>query len=265
MKTGSLRLSFRVCLVLLCSPLFGVAQNGTNRAAPNLWASATPPSHVRPDVSVLTPEMRGDIYMARKMYRDAIDTYRRAVPSPNIDNKIGIAFHSMSQFSLAKTYYERAIKLDHSFPEAINNLGTLFYAEQSYGKAIKYFKQSLKYSGPVASVYANLGAAYFGRHDYKKASTYYEEALKLDPNVLEHYSGFGTRIQDTVADLALFHLYLAETYAKAGSNERALRYLRKALEEGIKNRKELAEIPAFSTLKTRPEFRELLAENPRPL
>ena len=253
------------CLVFLCSPLFGAAQNGTDRAAPNLWASVSPPSRIRPDTPTITPEMRGDVYMARKMYRDAIDMYRQSAPSPIIENKIGIAFHSMSQFSLAKAYYERAVKLDRNFPEAINNLGTLYYAERSYGKAIKYFKRSLKCSGPVASVYANLGAAYFGRHDYKKASAYYEEALKLDPDVLEHHNGFGTRVQDTVTDRALFHLYLAETYAKAGSNERALGYLRKALEEGLKNRKELAEIPAFSMLKTKPEFQELLAENPRPL
>lgn len=210
--------------------------------------------------------MRGDIYMARKMYREAIDVYRQAPRTPVIDNKIGIAFHEMAQLSLAKKYYEQAIKGDPHFAEAINNIGSVYYSERSYGKAISYFKRSLKCSGPMAAVYANLGSAYFGRHDYKKSSVYYEEALKLDPDVLEHHNGFGTRMQNlTDTDLALFHLYLAKTYAKAGSNERALGYLRKALEEGLRNRKKLAEVPEFSVLKAKPEFQELLAENPKPL
>ena len=128
------------------------------------------------------------------------------------------------------------------------------------------FKGSLKVSGPIASVYANLGAAYFGRHDYKNSSASYEEALRLDPEVLERHSGFGTRIQDrTVTDVALFHLYLAKFYANEGSDDRALLYLRKSLEEGLKNRKNLAEMPEFSSLRKKPEFLDLLAQNPKPL
>jgi tetratricopeptide (TPR) repeat protein len=210
--------------------------------------------------------MRGDIYMARKMYRDAIDVYRQSGTSAHLENKIGIAFQQMSELGLAKNHYEQAIKMDHGLAEAINNLGTVYYTSQSYRKAIKYFRRSLKCSGPVASVYANLGAAYFASKDYREASLYFDQALKLDPNVLEAHSGFGTRVQDrAVGEVALFHLYLARTYAKAGSEERALTYLRKALEEGLKERKKLADIPEFSALRMKPEFLDLLAQNPKPL
>jgi hypothetical protein len=83
---------------------------------------------------------------------------------------------------------------------------------------------------------------------------------------LERKGGFGTRIQDrTTTDLAQFHLYLAKTYAKTGSDERALNYLRKALEEGLKNRNRLAEMPEFSALREKPEFLDLLAHSPKPL
>ena len=231
-----------------------------------LEAALGSPSFSRPAAAVLSLETQGDIYMARKMYREAIDKYRQCAVDARIDNKIGIAFHQMSQLGLAKKYYEQALKRDHDFAEAQNNLGTIYYTEKSYRRAISYFKRSLKCSGPVASEYANLGAAYFGKHDYKNSSLAYEQALKLDPDVLEHRTGFGTRIQDSAdGDLALFHLYLAETYAKAGSNDRALGYLRKSLEEGLKNRKKLADIPEFGVLRTRPEFQELLAENPKAL
>jgi tetratricopeptide (TPR) repeat protein len=210
--------------------------------------------------------MRGDIFMARKMYREAVDKYREMPETAIRDNKIGIAFHQMLQLQLAKKNYELAIKLDPKYSDAINNLGTIYYAGKSYRRSIVYYKRALHVSGPAASVYANLGAAYFARKDYKRASGFYEEALKLDPEVFEHHSGFGTLMQErTVTELALFHLSLAKTYAKAGANERALLYLRKALEEGVKDRNKIPDIPEFVTLKKDPAFEQLLAENPKPL
>ncbi len=205
--------------------------------------------------------------MARKMYRDAIDMYRQEPDdSAVIANKIGIAFHQLLEFDLAKKNYQRAIKLDPKYSEAINNLGTIYYAERSFRRAITYYKRALKYAAPSASVYANLGAAYFARSDYNRATKCYEEALKLDPDVFEHHSTFGTLMQErTTGDRAIFHLYLARMYAKSGANERAIIYLRKALEEGIKDRRKIPDIPEFASLKTDPAFKQLLAENPKPL
>jgi hypothetical protein len=44
-----------------------------------------------------------------------------------------------------------------------------------------------------------------------------------------------------------------------------LQYLRKALEEGFKEKKTLDQEPDFATLKDLPEFKELLAREPRVL
>jgi tetratricopeptide (TPR) repeat protein len=211
--------------------------------------------------------MRGDIYMARKMYREAIDMYREGPPnSAVLANKIGIAFHQLLLFDLAKKNYERAIKLDPKYPEAINNLGTIYYGQKSYRRAIGLYKRALRYSQPSASIDANIGAAYFGRKNYKEASEWYEAALKLDPDVFEHHSSFGTLMQErTVEERATFHLYLAKMYAKQGANERALIYLRKALEEGVKDRQKIPDMPEFALLKTDPAFKQLLKENPKPL
>lgn len=227
-------------------------------------APAASPTTAHPEIS---REMRGDIYMARKMYREAIDTYRQVrPPTPIVLNKIGIAFHQMLQFSLAKKYYEQAVRMDPSYSEAINNLGTIFYEQHSYKKAIVYYKRSLRHSNASSAVYVNIGAAYFARHDFKNASLYYEQALQMDPDVFEHRGGFGTIMQErTTEELATFHLYLAKAYAKRGSNERALVYLRKALEEGIKDRNKIPEYPEFTELKKDPGFQELLAQNPKPL
>lgn len=217
---------------------------------------------------VITPELRGDIYMARKMYRDAIESYRQCPQnSPIIANKIGIAFHQLMQFRLAEKYYERAIKLDPKYPEAINNLGTIYYGEQSYKRAISCYHRALKFAGaPSASIEANLGAAYFARKQYKRAMDYYQEALQLDPEVFDHRSTYGTLMQQqNMSERALFHLYLAKMYAKSGAADRAIEYLRKALEEGVKDRDKIPTMPEFSSLKKDPAFEQLLAANPKPL
>jgi tetratricopeptide (TPR) repeat protein len=236
-------------------------QSGSLRAAVNTPAGSSAANSVS-----LTPELRGDIFMARKMYREAIDKYRQMPESAIVDNKIGIAFHQMMQLSLAKKNYERALHIDPAYAEAMNNLGTIYYATKNYNRAISWYKKSVKKSGVSAAIYANMGAAYFAKKDYKHASLYYSEALRLDPDVFEHHSGFGTLLQErTVTEMALFHLYLAKTYAKAGSQDRALQYLRKALEEGIKDRAKIPDIPEFAALKKTEAFQQLLAENPKPL
>ncbi len=254
------------CLFALCVAPFAYAgPQQSPLSGPDLRASIPPSVIPHPNIS---PELRGDIYMARKMYREAIDMYRQAPPnSAVIANKIGIAFHQLLILDLAKKNYERAIKLDPKYPEAINNLGTIYYAQKSYRRSITYYKRALRCSSsPTASIYANLGAAYFARKNYKVASEYYEQALKLDPEVFEHHGNFGTLMQErTIEERATFHLYLAKMYAKSGANDRALIYLRKALEEGVKDRNKIPDMPEFSLLKTNADFKQLLAENPKPL
>jgi tetratricopeptide (TPR) repeat protein len=215
----------------------------------------------------LIPEKRGDILMARKMYREAAETYKEVTPdSAVIQNKIGIAYHQMLKMDIAKRYYERAIKIDPKYAEAINNLGTVYYSRKSYVRSIRFYRRALRLSPNSASVYSNLGTAYFARKDYKKASETYQKALSLDPEVFEHHSSWGVLLQErSVEERAKFHYYLAKTYAQAGMNDRALLYIRKALEEGFTQRKKLMEDPEFVSLRKLPEFQELLAMEPRVL
>jgi tetratricopeptide (TPR) repeat protein len=215
----------------------------------------------------LTPERRGDVFMARKMYREAIDTYRQApMDSAVIWNKIGIAHHQLMDFATARKHYEKAVKLNPKYPEAINNLGAVYYSGKNYGRAIKLYKRALKLSPNSASIHSNLGTAYFARKKYKDAFVAYQMALSLDPEVFEHRSSYGVMLQErNVDERAKFHFYLAKTYAQAGMTERALTEIRKALEEGFKERKRFFEEPEFANLQGLPEFKDLMALQPRVL
>jgi len=224
----------------------------------NLWAQPNPP---------LTAEQRGDIMMARKMYREAVEVYKEGPrDSAVIWNKIGIAYHQMLQVDEAKKNYEKALKLNPKYSEAINNLGTIYYSKRSFRKAISQYDKALKLSPNSASIYSNLGTAQFARKKYKEASESYQKALALDPEVFEHRSSYGTLLLErTVAEKAKFHYYLAKTYANAGNTERAIQYIRMALEEGFKERQKLMEEPEFAKLRETAEFKELMASEPRVL
>ena len=215
----------------------------------------------------VTPEMRGDIFMARKMYREAADAYQEGPKKDGVLlNKTGIAYHQMQDLKTARKYYELAIKAKPNYAEAINNLGTVYYADKAYRRAISQYKKALRDSPDSASIYSNLGTAYFARKNYKDASIAYEKALQLDPEVFETRNTRGVLLQErSVEERAKFHYYLAKTYAKAGQNDRALQYIRKSIEEGFKEKKRFLQDAEFAKLKDLPEFKELMTLEPRVL
>jgi tetratricopeptide (TPR) repeat protein len=250
---------------VLCCSAIASAQNLL--LEPSKLPEHTDPIAAPPAPTPLGPEKRADIFMARKMYREAAETYKEcSLDSAVIQNKIGIAYHQMMQTDIAKRYYERATRLDSNYAEAINNLGTVYYSKKSYRRATKLYQRALKVTPNSASIYSNLGTAFFARKNYKKAAEMYAKAITLDPDVFEHRNSWGILLQErSVEERAKFHYYLAKTYAKAGMNERALTYIRKALEEGLTDRKKMMEDPEFTSLRSLPEFQELLTMEPRVL
>jgi tetratricopeptide (TPR) repeat protein len=228
-------------------------------------ASNTPPP-APPARPLLSAQERGDIFMARKMYREAIDTYKEAPETAILMNKIGIAYHQLTDLATAAKYYARAVKLDAKYAEAMNNLGTIYYSRGSYRRAIGQYKKVLRIKPDSASTLANLGSAYFARKQYELASENYQKALAIDPNVFESRSGVGSVVRDrTVGDRPTFFYYLAKSYAKAGMLEQALNYIRKSVEEGFKERQKFMDEPEFAGLQKDPEFQKIMATEPKVL
>jgi tetratricopeptide (TPR) repeat protein len=220
----------------------------------------------------LTPEQRGDIYMARKMYREAIDTYTESARSAQqataaiLWDKIGIAWHQLGNLNAARKAYEHAIKLDKQYGDAINNVGTVFYAEKKYRSAISRYTKALKYSPDSAAIWSNLGTAWYARRKFDLMTQAYMKALQLDPEVFEKHGSVGTRMLDRgVTDVARYHFEMARMYANTGRNELALRYLRKALEEGFKEKEKLEQSKEFAALRETQEFKDLMSLEPRVL
>lgn len=222
------------------------------------------------DKPVLTIETRGDIFMARKMYREAIDTFREGSPKdPVLLNKIGIAYHQMMQLDNARKSYEQALKVKPDYVEVMNNLGTIYYSRKSFRRAISWYNRALKHAGQdpkSASIYMNLGTAYFARKQYDRATKAYQTAMQIDPDVFERHGNVGVILEErSVEEKAKYHFYLAKLYAKGGRSDLAIQYLRKSLEEGFKEKKKIEDEADFASLKDLPEFKELLAKEQRVL
>ncbi len=220
-----------------------------------------------PPAKVLTFEERGDIYGVRKMYREAVEAYKQVTPpTPVVLNKIGIAYQQQNDMASAKKFYERAVKLQPKYAEAINNIGTVEYANKNFRRAIRFYKKALAIQPRSASVYSNLGTAWFARHNYKEATECYTQALSIDPDVFERHGNRGVILeQRDVEERSKFDYYMARVYAKKGMNDLALQYIRKALETGFKDKKKFYEEQDFAELRKLSDFEDLMKLEPRVL
>jgi tetratricopeptide (TPR) repeat protein len=228
------------------------------------------PNPIAMERRALSPEERGDIFLARKMYREAIDAFREGPPrDPILHNKEGIAYHQLLQLDQALKEYREAVKLNPGYEEAVNNIGTIYYAKKSYRRATSWFTRAIGLApddSKSAAVFVNLGSSWFSRKNYLRAQTAFQTALRLDPDVFERHGNFGVMMQErNIEERAKFHFYLARMYAKSGRKDLALQYLRKSFEEGLKDREKSAEAPEFNPMRDSPEFKELMKLEPRVL
>jgi tetratricopeptide (TPR) repeat protein len=112
----------------------------------------------------------------------------------------------------------------------------------------------------------NLGTAFFARKKYEECAEANQVALKLDPEVFERHGNYGVMLEErNVEERAKYHYYIAKLYAKSGRNDLALQYLRKALEEGFKEKDKLNKDPEFAGIRDLPEFKQLMSAEQRVL
>ena len=245
---------------------------GTLRAQPqpNLPGNVAPSGQTAtqaednpPAAPLLTPEMRGDILVARKEFALAAKTYeeilRKDPRNAPLLNKIGICYQQLNDSRRARHYYKRAIKADKKYASAINNLGTLDYGDRRYGKAIKSFKKALLLKGEQAGVYSNLGYAYCGTKHYPLAMKAFGKALALDPEVFDRKGGMGSVVQQrSTDDPGALYFVVARSYAKVGDAEHAARYLKLARDNGYKGFRTARKDPDFARVIHDPRVQEVL-------
>lgn len=219
------------------------------------------------DATVADLEARADQLRAAKLYLDALDYYRAALgKQPNsakLLNKIGITELMIQRYREAKKSFDQAVKADRKFADAYNNRGVVLYEVRKYGAAVKEYRRAIALDATSASFFSNLGAALFAKKEFEPAVLAYERAVQIDPDVFERVSRGGVQAQlPSPGDRAYYDYTVAKLYAKMGYSDRSLEYLRKAMEEGYKDIKNVYKDEEFATLRKDKRFAELMAAKP---
>jgi tetratricopeptide (TPR) repeat protein len=259
----------KACLILLVvisstATLAQVSHSEQVQIAPPLIRGVDPPA---PDATAADLELQADKLRAEKLYLDALDYYHAALAKKPHDasllNKIGITEIMMQRYKEAKKSFERAIKSDHECANAYNNLGVVFYESKKYGAAVKQYEKAIARDSNSASFYSNLGAAYFSKRNFEPAVAAYQHALELDPDVFMRTSRVGVQAQlPSPEDRARYNYTVAKLYAKMGFSDQSLEYLKKAIEAGYKDLKNVYKDVEFAELRKNPRFTELMASKP---
>jgi tetratricopeptide (TPR) repeat protein len=211
-----------------------------------------------------TPEQVADSLMAHQRYQAAIESYKLAPhKSSESWNKMGVAYQLMFNLDEAVKCYQTALKLDPKNAIVMNNLGTIFVSLKQYSTAEKTYRKALKADPKSALVHKNLGTALLAEHKYKKGWQEYQDALAIDPNIFEHANTVRVENPASVQDRGAMNYYMAKGCVRAGQNERAIEYLRMALNEGFTSPKKLAADGEFAALRDVPAFQQMLAAQQR--
>src|SRR3984957_8251743 len=214
-----------------------------------------------PSTAALSPEIEGDLLMVHHSYAAAIDAYQRETQrSAVLLNKIGVAYHHLFALDQARKYYQQALAINPGYADALNNLAAVYHGQHDYKQAERTYKLALKYAPNAAITYCNLGTSYFADEKYKQGMQAYHQALALNPNIFDPRQVQIVEETSSRRQLVAVNYYLAKTYAAEGRKQEALAYLRRALEAGFRDHKQLMKDKEFATLRTTPEFHQLMAE-----
>jgi tetratricopeptide (TPR) repeat protein len=249
-------------------------------AAPSIPAqqSATP---IAPDAAIVPPpptlaEMRamtaeqldaeGDNLRKHKDFLSAMDCYREAVrkhPTAQSYNKIAITELMLKHPAQAANAARKALHKDKHLAEAWNNLGVTYYIRNKYEDAIDAYQRAISLTPGYASFHSNLAAAYMDAKRFDHAAVEYRKAFELDPGFSDNASQNGiTAHMDSPQNRAQFFFVMARLCAGSGDLDRALHFLRAAMEDGYPHIDEVYRDKEFAGALADERFLALMKDRP---
>ncbi|GBE38172.1 TPR repeat-containing protein YrrB [bacterium BMS3Bbin08] len=222
---------------------------------------------------------RGISYHEMKEWREAIDDYTQAInlKHPNaVDIYRGRAYcysetgdyqKSIKDFTNvinidlanADAYYDRGYvyAMRGKYEEAINDLtkainlnpknvdaykfrGTLYNKKGQHDKAIKDFTQAINLNTQYVETYFERGWCYYQKGDYENAINDYTSALNLNPDYTQVYYN------------------LAGIYSILKEEEKACKFLKKAVSKGFSDFEHMKKDPDFINIKENECYREII-------
>jgi len=118
---------------------------------------------------------------AEKLYLDIKNKFK---DNPTFLVNLGSINLSLGKKEFAKSWYEKAIKVDPNFSAALIMLATLYDSETNYEKTIECLKKALEINPNDPATLNNLGNVYKNVGLLHDSVELYEKALKLNPEMM---------------------------------------------------------------------------------
>jgi tetratricopeptide (TPR) repeat protein len=209
---------------------------------------------------------QGDRLRLVKDYLSALDCYREAIrkhASAEFYNKVAISELLLRHPEQAEKAAKKAVRKDKHLAEAWNNLGVSYYMRHKLEEAALTYERAISLKPYVASFHNNLAAALMDSRQFDRGMAEYRKAFELDPSFFEHSSQNGISAHmGSPQDRAQFSFVMARLFAGNGDLDRALHFLRSAMEDGYPRIDEVYRDTEFAHVRNDERFLALMKDRP---
>ncbi len=178
-------------------------------------------------------------------------------------NKIAISELLLMHPAEAEKAAKKAVHKDKRMAEAWNNLAVSYYMRNRYEMAIRSYQRAILLKPNFASFHNNLAAAFMDSKQFERGMTEYRKAFEIDPSFFEHPSQNGVSAHmSSPKDRAQFSFVMARLFAGNGDLDRALHFLRAAMEDGYPSIDDVYRDQEFASVRKDERFQALMKERP---
>jgi spermidine synthase len=139
-----------------------------------------------------------ELYFKKQQDQEALELLLKSMPylkkSAKIHYTIGYLYQKQEDWSTAKDFYSRAIKIDPKFAQAHNNLGTVSLHFGEGELAYECFKKALEINPEYLEARLNLAYSLLGQKALEGAELEFRLCLKLNPNLSSAHNGLGVAL-----------------------------------------------------------------------